>query len=140
MTTDQTAAHAPRSRVARGLASTGLAATLVAVGAVTAAAALALAAGVDFEVPDGGESIPLSGFAVVTGVFAGVGVALALALQRWSTRPATRFVWTAVPLTAVSLVPPLIVGANVPTAGSLLVLHLLAAAVVIPVLAGRLRR
>ena len=49
----------------RGLAGTGLIATLAAMAATTLAAALAQAAGVDFEVPDGGETIPLSGFAVV---------------------------------------------------------------------------
>ncbi len=51
----------------RGLAVTGFTATLAAMVATTLAAALAQAAGVDFEFPDGGETIPLSGFAVVTG-------------------------------------------------------------------------
>ena len=37
--------------------------------ATTLAAALAQAVGVDFEVPDGGETIPLPGFAVVVGFF-----------------------------------------------------------------------
>ena len=53
----------------RGLAVTGFIATLAAMVATTLAAALAQAVGVDFEVPDGGETIPLSGFAVVTGFF-----------------------------------------------------------------------
>ena len=52
-----------------GLAGTGFIATLAAMVATTLAAALAHALGVDFEVPDGGETIPLSGFAVVTGFF-----------------------------------------------------------------------
>ncbi len=51
----------------RGLAGTGFIATLAAMVATTLTAALAQAVGVDFEVPDGGETIPLSGFAVVTG-------------------------------------------------------------------------
>jgi Family of unknown function (DUF6069) len=51
----------------RGLAVTGFTATLAAMVATTLAAALARAIGVDFEVPDGGETIPLSGFAAVTG-------------------------------------------------------------------------
>ncbi|HET6752328.1 MAG TPA: DUF6069 family protein [Jiangellaceae bacterium] len=51
----------------RGRAGTGFIATLAAMVATTLAAALAQAVGVDFEVPDGGETIPLSGFAVVTG-------------------------------------------------------------------------
>ena len=99
------------------------------------AAALARAVGVDFEVPDGGETIPVSGIAVVTGVFSVVGVVLAVALRRWSARPAERFVWTAVSLTAISLVPPFLVGANTATTVALVGLHLVAAAVMIPVLA-----
>jgi hypothetical protein len=90
----------------RGLAGTGFTATLAAMVATTLAAALAQAAGVDFEVPDGGETIPLSGFAVVTGFFSVVGIVIAGALLRWSARPAERFVRTAVTQTAISLVPP----------------------------------
>src|SRR4029450_4556857 len=83
----------------RGLAVTGLFAALAAMAATTVAAALAQAVGVDFEVPDGGETIPLAGFALVTGVFSVVGMAIAVALLRWSARPAERFVWTAGSLT-----------------------------------------
>jgi Family of unknown function (DUF6069) len=90
----------------RGVARTGLIATLAAMVATTLAAALAHAAGVDFEVPDGGETIPLPGFAVVTGFFSVVGIVIAAALLRWSARPARRFVQTAVTLTAISLVAP----------------------------------
>src|SRR5919112_599026 len=86
----------------RGLAGTGFIAALAAMVATTLAAALAQAVGVDFEVPDGGETIPLSGFGVVTGFFSVVGVVIAVALRRWSARPAQRFVWTAVSLTAIS--------------------------------------
>ena len=60
----------------RGLAGTGFTATLAAMVATTLAAALAQAVGVDFQVPDGGETIPLSGFAVVTGFFCVVGTSL----------------------------------------------------------------
>lgn len=93
----------------------------------------------DFEVPDGGETIPLPGFAVVTGFFSGVGVATAMALLRWSTRPVQRFVWTAVSLTVISSVPPLISGADTTTAITLVGLHFLAAAVMIPALVRGLR-
>ncbi|MFE5888470.1 DUF6069 family protein [Streptomyces sp. NPDC056462] len=123
----------------RGLAGTGLTATLAAMVATTLAAALAKTGGVDFEVPDGGETIPLSGFAVVTGFFSAVGVVIAVTLLRWSVRPAGRFVWTAVSLTAISLVPPLISGANTATTAALLGLHLVPAAVMIPTLARSLR-
>ncbi|TYB39862.1 hypothetical protein FXF50_05745 [Micromonospora sp. AP08] len=123
----------------RGLVVTGLVATLAAMVATTLAAALAQAAGVDFEVPDGGESIPLSGFAVVTGFFSIVGVVIAVALLRWSARPAQRFLWTAVSLTAISLVPPLVAGADTATTVTLLGLHLVPAAVMIPTLTRSLR-
>ncbi|WP_173094294.1 DUF6069 family protein [Actinomadura verrucosospora] len=130
---------ASRGKRLRGLAATGLVAALAAAVATTLAAALARAAGVDFEVPDGGESIPLPGFAVVTTFFSVVGTVIAVALLRWSARPAARFLWTAMSLTAVSFIPPLLAGANTATTIALLGLHLVPAAVMIPTLARSLR-
>ena len=123
----------------RMLAVTGFIAALAAMVATTLAAALAQAVGVDFQVPDGGETIPLSGFAVVTGFFSVVGIVIAVALLRWSARPAERFVWTAVSLTVISLVPPLLSEAAPATAVALIGLHLVAATVMIPTLARSLR-
>ncbi|MET9240835.1 DUF6069 family protein [Nonomuraea sp. NPDC003709] len=123
----------------RGLAGTGFVATLAAMVATTLAAALAQAVGVDFEIPDGGETIPLAGFAVVTGFFSVGGIVIAVALLRWSARPAERFVWTAVSLTAISLIPPFLSGANTVTITALLGLHLVPATVMIPILARSLR-
>lgn len=123
----------------RGLAVTGSFGALAATAATTFAAALAQAVGVDFEVPDDGERIPLSGFAVVTGFFSVVGVVIAVVLLRWSARPSKRFVWTAVSLTALSLVPPLLSGADTATTTTLLGLHLVPATVMIPTLARSLR-
>ena len=122
----------------RRLAVTGLVATLAAVAATTLSAALARAVGVDFEVTDG-ETVPLSGIAVVTGFFSVVGVVIAAALLRWSARPAQRFVWTAASLTLISLVPPLRSAANTGTTIALVGLHLVAATVMIPALARTLR-
>ena len=65
----------------RRLAGIGFIAALAAVVATTAAAALAEAAGVDFEIPDGGQAIPLPGFAVMTGFFSVVGVDIAAAVM-----------------------------------------------------------
>ncbi|TXS48577.1 hypothetical protein EAO75_16770 [Streptomyces sp. uw30] len=127
------------TRRLRRLAGTGSMATLAAIVATTLAAASAQAVGVDFEVPDGGEAIPLSGFAVVTGFFSVVGMVIAAALLRWSARPAERFVWTAVSLTAISLVPPLLSGADTATTTALIGLHLVPATVMIPTLARSLR-
>ncbi|GAA0408171.1 hypothetical protein Acor_79500 [Acrocarpospora corrugata] len=128
-----------RTHRLRRVAGTGIIATLAAMVANTLAAGLAQAVGVDFEIPDGGETIPLPGFAVVTGLFSVVGIVIAVALLRWSARPAERFVWTAVSLTAISLVPPLISGANTATTTALIGLHLVPAAVMIPTLARSLR-
>jgi hypothetical protein len=123
----------------RRLAGTGLVATLAAMVATALAAALAGALGVDFVVPEGGETIPLPGIAVVTGFFSLVGVVIAAILLRWSALPARRFVQTAVTLAAISLVPPLVSGAAPATIATLVGLHLIAAAVMIPALARSLR-
>lgn len=132
-------ARGNHTRRFRGLAGTGFVATLAAMAATTLSAALAHAVGVDFEVPEGGETIPLPGFAVVTGFFSVVGIVFAGALRRWSARPAERFVRTTVSLTAISLVPPLLSGADTATTAALAGLHLVAAAVMIPALARSLR-
>ncbi|MEU9955340.1 DUF6069 family protein [Streptomyces sp. NPDC050982] len=131
--------HTSHTHRLRRFVGTGFIATLAAMVATTLAAALAQAVGVDFEIPDGGETIPLSAFAVVTGFFSVVGIGIAVALLRWSARPATRFVWTAVSLTAISLIPPLLVGANTATTTALLGLHLVPATVMIPTLTRSLR-
>ncbi|MFI6875498.1 DUF6069 family protein [Streptomyces sp. NPDC050400] len=130
---------AGRSSQLRGLAGTGLIAALAATAATTLAAALARAAGVDFKISGGGETIPLSGVTVVTGCFSLVGIVIAVALLRWSARPTERFVWTAGSLTAISLAPPLLAGADAATTTVLLGLHLVPAAVMIPALTRGLR-
>jgi len=114
---------------------TGIGASIVAATVTTAGAAVAKAAGVPFEIPGGGESIPTAGFATVTGLFCLVGVGIALGASRWSAQPARRFAQVTVPLVVASLVPPFVVGASVPTALTLVALHLLAAAVLIPAVA-----
>lgn len=131
-------AQAVRPRLGR-VALTGVVATVVAATATTAGGALANAAGVDFEIPDGGESIPVAGFTSITTMLSLVGVGIALVLARWSPRPARWFARVAVTLTAVSLVPPFVVGANAATALTLVALHLVAAAVMVPALAKALR-
>ena len=119
------------------LARTGLLATLAAAAATGLGAALAGAAGIDLDV-EGGR-IPPSGVAFVTAVFSLVGVALAAGLLRWSARPAPLFVRIAVGLTALSLVPPLLWAADAAITVTLVVLHLVAASVAIPLLVRGLR-
>ncbi|WP_233414234.1 DUF6069 family protein [Nucisporomicrobium flavum] len=123
----------------RRLVVSGVVATLAAMAATVLAAALARAAGVTFEMPAGGEPIPLPGFAVVTGFFSVVGLVIAGALQRWSARPVRRFLGTATALTALSLVPPVLSGSDAATVAALIGLHLVAAAVMIPALTRGLR-
>ena len=121
------------------LARTGLLAVVGAVVATAAVAAVATAAGVDLAVEGSDETIPVSGVAVITGGFTLVGVAMAIAFQRWSDRPAQRFLLVAVALTVISLVPPLLWGADAAAAATLVALHLVAAAVAVPVLVRGLR-
>jgi len=136
---DPTSSRTSYARRLRKLAVTGFIATLAAMLATTLAAVLAQAVGVEFVVSHGGELIPLSGIAVMTGSFSVVGVVMAAALLRWSTRPAELFVWTAVTLTAISFVPPLLSGARAATITALMGLHLVAATVMIPTLSRSLR-
>jgi hypothetical protein len=136
---DPTSSRKSYARRLRKLAATGFIATLAAMLATTLAAVLARAVGVEFVVSHGGELIPLSGIAVMTGFFSVVGVVMAAALLRWSTRPAELFVWTAVTLTAISFVPPLLSGATAATITALMGLHLVAATVMIPTLSWSLR-
>ncbi len=117
----------------------GLLAALVAMVATTAGAALAQAVGVSFWLPGAAEPIPVAGFGVMTGVFSVIGIVLAVALLRWSARPAERWVQVAVALTALSLAPPVLTGAGAATVVTLVVLHLVAAAVMIPALSRSLR-
>jgi hypothetical protein len=117
----------------------GLAATVAAAAATTAVAATGHAAGVSLDIK--GEAIPLAGFAQLTALFALVGLGLAVVLARKARHPRTTFVRTTVALTALSLVPDLVVaGAGASTRALLMTTHLVAAAIVIPAIARRLSR
>jgi peptidoglycan/LPS O-acetylase OafA/YrhL len=115
----------------------GLAAAAAAAVATTTLAAVASAAGVAFA-DSTGEGIPLAGFTQLTLVFSLVGVAVAAVMQRRARRPRRTFVRTAVALTALSYVPDLTFGFDAASAATLIGLHTVAAAIVVPVLAGRL--
>ena len=117
----------------------GLAAAVAASIVTTALAAAASAAGVSFA-GDTGASIPLAGFAQLTLVFSLVGVGLAAVLARWARRPRSTFVRTTVALTVLSFVPDVTFGFDAVSAVTLIILHIVAAAIVVPVLARRLAR
>jgi hypothetical protein len=129
-TTDATAVRRPVVRY-------GVAAAAAATVTTTVLAAVASAAGVSFA-DKTGASIPIGGFAMLTAVFSLIGVGLAAVLARTARRPRTIFVRTTVVLTVLSLVPDLVSGFDAASAASLMTLHVIAAAIVIPTVASRL--
>ncbi|WP_228543625.1 DUF6069 family protein [Micromonospora sp. S-DT3-3-22] len=117
----------------------GVAAAVVASVATTVLAAVASAAGVSFA-DSTGASIPIAGFAQLTLVFSLVGVGIAAVMARKARQPRRTFVCTAIALTALSFVPDLTFGFDAGSAATLIALHIIAAAIVVPALAGRLAR
>ena len=122
MTTTTTRAPRTRWLVRRGALAGVLAAT-----GTTLLAAVARAAGVTFTV--NGESIPLPAFTLWTLVGAALGVVLAQLLG-----DRRRFTVVCVIGTALSLIPPIQLPDDVATTAALVAAHLLAAAIVVPLL------
>jgi hypothetical protein len=118
------------------LVGAGLAATAVASGATALVAAAGHAAGISLNVS--GAPIPVVGFAMLTAIFSGVGLVLAVVLARVARRPRAVFVRTTVVLTVLSLVPDVIAEATTGTKLLLMLTHLVAAAIVIPAVARKL--
>ena len=130
---------APTAPVETGTPSlwrTGPASVVIAALATTAVAAMARVLDVPLEVA--GEEIPLLGFAVLTLLFGMVGVLIASALARWTHHPRTAFVRTTVGLTVLSVLPDLTADATAATKVTLVLTHLVAAAIVIPCVAAHL--
>jgi hypothetical protein len=111
-------------------------AAVVAATATTTVAAIADQAGVSLEVE--GEPIPLLGFFNMTLMCVAVGFIVAVAIRRWARKPREAFVRAALALTAASFVPDLLVSAETSTRLTLMTTHIVAAAIVIPVVAKRL--
>ena len=65
---------------------------------------------------------------------------IAAVMARKARRPRSTFVRTAVALTALSFVPDLTFGFDIGSAATLITLHTVAAAIVVPTLARRLAR
>ena len=116
---------------------TGVAAGAVASVATFATAAVASGLDVSLKVSD--KAIPLVGFAQLTFVFSLVGTILAVVLSRRASRPHHTFVATTIALTALSIVPDALADAQTATRLTLALTHVVAAAIVIPALASRLR-
>ena len=131
-----TIAAAPRVTSTRSLLGTGVVATVLAGVATPVVAAAGRAAGISLDI--GGASIPLLGFANLTAFFSLIGLVLAVVLARIARRPRRTFVRTTVVLTALSLVPDVLVDAALATQLLLMLTHLVAAAIVIPAVARRL--
>jgi hypothetical protein len=102
----------------------------------TTVAAVARGAGVPLEID--GAPIPLGGFAVLTLACVAIGTVLAKALSRWATTPRRTFIAVTIALTALSFVPDLFAQASTATKAILMATHVVAAAIVIPAVAGRL--
>jgi hypothetical protein len=115
----------------------GLKAAGVAAVATTVVAAGASAAGVSFETAPG-EAIPVLGFAQLTFVFSVVGILLARTLRRRSSHAQRTFTRITLALTVLSVVPDLTMAFDAASKATLLTTHVLAAAIVIPVLRARL--
>ena len=116
----------------------GVAAAVVAAIATSVLAAIASAAGVSFA-DSSGVSIPILGFTQLTLIFSLVGVGMAAVMARKARRPRATFVRTAIALTALSFVPDLTFGFDPASAASLITLHIVAAAIVVPTLARQAR-
>jgi len=97
------------------------------------------AAGVSFA--DSSETeVPISGFPEFTMFFALIGMGIAARMARRARHPRKTFLRTTVGLTALSVVPDLTMGFDGNAAAVLVLTHLVAASIVIPTLASRLRR
>jgi hypothetical protein len=119
------------------LVKTGVAAAAVASIATAVVAAAGHAAGISLDMA--GAPIPVTGFATLTAIFSLVGLGLAVVLSRTAKSPRRAFVRTTVALTVVSFVPDLLSDTVTSTKALLMFTHVVAAAIVIPAVARRLR-
>lgn len=117
--------------------------TAAAVSGITAAAvttavgAVGRAAGVALTVSD--QRIPLLGFVNLTLLGALIGAVLATALHLRARRPRRTFVVTTVVLTVLSIAPGVLVDTSPGTRALLAGMHVLAACIIVPAVAARVR-
>jgi hypothetical protein len=115
----------------------GAVATVLAAAATTIVAAAGHAVGISLAVS--GAPIPPSLFATLTVMFSVLGLLIALVLRRFARSPRTAWIRTTVVLTVLSLVPDVLADADGATKALLMLTHLVAAVIVIPAVAWRLR-
>jgi hypothetical protein len=111
---------------------------VVAAVTTTSVAAVAHAAGVPLAVD--GEQIPFLGFAQMAFLGAVLGGLIVAALNRWSGRARQRFQVVAATLTALSCIPSVVLPPHTATKLTLVATHLVAAAIIVPVLVRRTAR
>ena len=130
---------APDSTEARpsSLWKAGLAAGVVAAGATTAIAAVAKAQDVEVLTKHG-DAIPLAGFAQMTMLCTIVGILLARSLRRRAAQPRRTLRTTTLALTALSFLPDVLLSTDAASKLTLMATHVVAAAIVIPVLVARM--
>lgn len=116
---------------------TGSAATVAAAIGTVVVAAAGQAVGISLDVS--GAPIPVAGFATLTVGFSILGLIIATALRRFAHRPRATWIRTTVTLTVLSFVPDVLADAGVATKALLVLTHVVAAAIVIPAVARRLR-
>ena len=92
----------------------------------------------DVKLEAQGKGFPALAFAQVSLFGAILGVGLAAVLSRRGRTPRHTFVVTTLVLTVLSFVPPLLIGAGAATVLILELMHIVAAAIVIPAIATRL--
>ncbi|GGK44491.1 DUF6069 family protein [Streptomyces flaveus] len=139
----QSSPSSTRSLATRPVWLVGVLATLAGAVVTEVFALIARGAGVSMDAASPGAKeaaeIPVGGFAGGVVFWSIAGIVLAVVLARWAKRPARTFVVITVALTALSMAGP---AAAPHTATStqivLAVSHVVAAAVIIPVLARRL--
>ena len=128
-TTTSTTTEARRSHpLVKATLQTGV------VAAVTTAAVAATAHGAGVPLAIDGEQIPFLGFAQMACLGAVLGGLIVAALNRWSGRARQRFQVVAAALTALSCIPSVALPPDAATKLTLVATHLIAAAIIVPVL------
>ena len=122
-----------RSQLTRTLPRATFSAGVLAAAVTTAAAAALRGAGAPLAVHG---QIPLASFAQVTFVAAVIAGVLVALLNRRSSGPRQRFFQVTIGLTALSLLVPAVLAESRASKIALVGLHLIAAAIILPLLAG----